>query len=236
MKTNRLLLAALLMAGTTQTTFAQDYLPQAPQNQTGTLQMLPPLEDDETSEDGVEATVQCDFVSHYMWRGTDMGGISIQPTVSIGWRGLSLSLFGSTGLDKEDSEEIDLTLGYERDFGEFGFNIGVTDYWTSGMDYGKLDRYFFFEEAESAHQLEANIGFRLPWFYIQGYTMVWGNDFKYQSHLDDALKSIQEAVATLQSQILIQGDEDLTTDEAYRLSECYAAIARLRYGAWMNEP
>ena len=184
MKTNRLLLAALLMAGTTQTTFAQDYLPQAPQNQTGTLQMLPPLEDDETSEDGVEATVQCDFVSHYMRRGTDMGGISIQPTVSIGWRGLSLSLFGSTGLDKEDSEEIDLTLGYERDFGEFGFNIGVTDYWTSGMDYGKLDRYFFFEEAESAHQLEANIGFRLPWFYIQGYTMVWGNDFKYQSHLD----------------------------------------------------
>ena len=59
---------------------------------------------------------------------------------------------------------------------------------------------------------------------------------EYQSHLDDALKSIQEAVATLQSQILIQGDEDLTTDEAYRLSECYAAIARLRYGAWMNEP
>lgn len=184
MKTNRLLLAALLMAGTAQTTFAQDYMPQSPQNQTGILQMLPPSEDDEMSEDDLKATVQCDFVSHYMWRGTDMGGISIQPTASIGWRGLSLSLSGNTGFDKDDPEEIDLILAYERDFGEFTLNAGLTDYWASGLDYEQLDRYFFFEEAECGHQLELNIGGSWRGISLQANTMIWGNDFKYDNFRD----------------------------------------------------
>jgi len=192
MKNNRLLLAALILAGATQTTLAQDIVPQQSQAQSVSQQqqaqvyLLPPQPNtyNEEASDDLEATVQCDFVSHYMWRGTDMGGISIQPTASIGWRGLSLSFFGNTGLDKEDAEEIDVTLGYERDFGEFTLNAGLTDYWTSGMDYNKLDRYFFFEQAESAHQLEANIGVTWNNISLQAYTMVWGNDFKYQNQRD----------------------------------------------------
>jgi hypothetical protein len=123
-------------------------------------------------ESDFKAHVQADLVSHYMWRGTDMGGISIQPEASISWKGLSLSALGSAGFDKADPEEFDLTLGYTYK----GFNIGVTDYWATGTD--PEDRYFFYKDKETAHQLEANIGFSCKYFGLQAYTMFWGNDYK----------------------------------------------------------
>ena len=119
-----------------------------------------------------KAHVQADFISHYMWRGTDMGGISIQPELGVSWKGLSLSAFGNAGLDKEDTKELDITLGYEYK----GFNIGVTDYWASGVD--EEDRYFYYKEGMTPHQLEANIGYTCKYGSIQAYTMFWGNDYK----------------------------------------------------------
>lgn len=132
------------------------------------------------AQDELEANVQVDFVSKYMWRGQELGHISIQPMAGLSWRGLGFSVSGSTGLDKDDSDEIDVTLGYEYS----GFNVGLTDYWTSGQDYDGRDRYFFFDKAESAHQLEANIGYSCQWFSLQAYTFVWGNDFKYDTYRD----------------------------------------------------
>ena len=120
----------------------------------------------------VEAYVKASLVSRYMWRGTDLGGISIQPEAGISWKGLSLSAFGNTGFDKEDEQEFDLTLGYEYK----GFNIGVTDYWFTGVD--PENRYFFYKDKETAHQLEANIGYTSKYFSLQAYTMFWGNDYK----------------------------------------------------------
>ena len=118
------------------------------------------------------AYVKADLISHYMWRGTDMGGISIQPEAGISWKGLSLSAFGNAGFDKEDPQEIDLTLGYSLG----GFNIGITDYWATGTD--PENRYFFYKDKETPHQLEANLGFSCKYFSLQAYTMFWGNDYK----------------------------------------------------------
>jgi opacity protein-like surface antigen len=123
-----------------------------------------------------KAYVQADFVSHYMWRGIDMGGISIQPEAGISWKGLSLSAFGNAGFDKEDPQEIDLTLGYEKSLGKWGFNVGITDYWSSGVD--EEDRYFYYDNKKTPHQLEANLGFSCQYFSLQAYTMFWGNDYK----------------------------------------------------------
>ena len=123
-------------------------------------------------ESDFNAFVQASLVSRYMWRGTDLGGISIQPEAGISWKGLSLSAFGNAGFDKNDAQEFDLTLGYEYK----GFNIGVTDYWFTGVD--PEDRYFFYKEKETAHQLEANLGYTCKYFSLQAYTMFWGNDFK----------------------------------------------------------
>ena len=33
------------------------------------------------AQDGVEATVSADVVSSYIWRGQDMGGAAVQPTL-----------------------------------------------------------------------------------------------------------------------------------------------------------
>ena len=64
------------------------------------------------AQDKVEASVGADFVSNYIWRGTDCGGVSIQPSMGVSYKGLSLTAWGSVGIDKEDAREIDLTLGY----------------------------------------------------------------------------------------------------------------------------
>jgi hypothetical protein len=129
------------------------------------------------AQDDFEGKLQVDFVSHYMWRGQDRGGISIQPMAELNWKGLSLGLNGNTGIDKEDEQEIDLTLGYKR----WGFNIGVTDYWQTGMDLKGRNLYFSYDPAKDAHQLEANIGYTHKYFSVQAYTIVWGNDFKYNT-------------------------------------------------------
>lgn len=120
----------------------------------------------------VEGSVSADIVTQYIWRGQDLGGFSFQPTASLSWQGLSLNVFGSTGLDKEDPREIDLTLGFQR----WGVNIGVTDYWMSGVE--KDNRYLYFDEFEGAHKLEANIGYTCKYGSLQAYTMFWGEDYK----------------------------------------------------------
>lgn len=128
--------------------------------------------DEEKNKSDFEAYVEAGLVSHYMWRGTDMGGVSIQPDAGISWKGLSLSAFGNAGFDKDDAQEFDITLGYER----WGFNIGITDYWCTGTD--AANRYFFYKDGETAHQFEANLGYTCKYFSLQAYTMFWGNDYK----------------------------------------------------------
>lgn len=83
-------------------------------------------------DEGVETTVAADVVSSYIWRGQDCGSAAIQPTLGIGYKGLSLTAWGSYGLvDTNDAKEFDLTLAYTAG----GFNIGLTDYWfNAGLD------------------------------------------------------------------------------------------------------
>ena len=37
------------------------------------------------AQDKVEASVGADLVSGYIWRGQDLGGVSIQPTLSVSY-------------------------------------------------------------------------------------------------------------------------------------------------------
>ena len=85
-----------------------------------------------TAQESVETTVAADVVNQYILRGQDLGNVSLQPTLGIGYKGLSLTAWGSVGLtDSNDTKEFDLTLAYTAG----GFNIGVTDYWfNTGLD------------------------------------------------------------------------------------------------------
>ena len=126
-----------------------------------------------SAQDEFTASVSGSLVSRYMWRGIDMAGPSIQPSLTLGWKGLSLDVSGNIPFDKEDVRDMDVTLGYSL----YGFNIGVIDYWTADVD--PKNRYFYYGgEAECPHQLEANLGYTCKYGSLQAYTMVYGNDYK----------------------------------------------------------
>ena len=88
------------------------------------------------AQDKVEASVGADFVSNYIWRGTDCGGVSIQPSMGVSYKGLSLTAWGSVGIDKEDAREIDLTLGYNT--GGFRYRLLVLLPQRGWRIYGRL--------------------------------------------------------------------------------------------------
>ena len=123
------------------------------------------------AQDKIEATLGADFVTQYIWRGQDLGNVSIQPTLGVAWKGLSLTAWGSEGFDKDDTKEIDLTLAYNIG----GLNIGVTDYWTTdGLD--PDNRYFKYDAHGTNHVFEANIGYDFGPLSLQWFTNFAGND------------------------------------------------------------
>lgn len=124
------------------------------------------------AEGKVEGTLATDIVSQYIWRGTDCGNAAIQPTLGIGWKGLSLNAWGSVGLTSaSDTRELDLTLGYSVK----GFNVGITDYWFS-VGNEKYGRYFLYKNGKTNHVFEGNIGYDFGPVSIQWYTNFAGND------------------------------------------------------------
>ena len=124
------------------------------------------------AQDKIETTISGDIVSRYIWRGQDLGDVSLQPTLGIGYKGLSLTAWGNVGLSNpSDTKEFDLTLAYTIG----GFNFGVTDYWLSeGLD--PEARYFKYDAHGTNHVFEANIGYDFGVASIQWYTNFAGND------------------------------------------------------------
>lgn len=121
------------------------------------------------AQDEVETTVSADVVNQYIWRGQDLGNVSLQPTLGVSYKGLSLTAWGSVGLtESSDTKEFDLTLAYSTG----GFNIGITDYWFNTGD----GRYFVYDAHKTAHVFEANIGYDFGPVGIQWYTNVGGAD------------------------------------------------------------
>ena len=67
-----------------------------------------------SAQDTFEVTIGADFVNKYVWRGFDQGsGASIQPTLGLAWKGISLSAWGSTSITALEPKEFDISLGYE---------------------------------------------------------------------------------------------------------------------------
>ena len=124
------------------------------------------------AQEKVETTICGDVVSSYIWRGQDLGNVSLQPTLGIGYKGLSLTAWGSVGLsDPSDTKEFDLTLSYAIG----GLNISVTDYWfNNGLD--PENRYFKYDAHGTNHVVEANIGYDFGLASLQWFTNFAGND------------------------------------------------------------
>jgi hypothetical protein len=119
------------------------------------------------AQNKTEVSVGADLVSSYIWRGQDCGGVSIQPTISVGRSGFSLTAWGSVGFDKNDTKEVDLTLGYSTG----GFSAGVTDYW-----FNSAPRYFDYA-AHGAHLFEGTLAYDFGVVAVAWNTNFAGNDY-----------------------------------------------------------
>jgi len=117
-------------------------------------------------EKKVSATLGADLVSQYIWRGQDLGNVSIQPTLGVAWKGLSLTAWGSVGFDKDDTKELDFTLKYEKK----GFSVGVGDYWFSEGS------YFQYHAHKTTHIWEGFVGYDFGFLSATWYTNFAGND------------------------------------------------------------
>ncbi len=136
------------------------------------LLVLIVLTSDLNAQEKVETTISSDLVSQYIWRGQDLGNVSIQPTLGIRWKGLELTGWGSLGLSEpNDTKEIDLTLSYSCG----GFEMAIIDYWTNdGLD-PKM-RYFKYGAHSTNHVFEANIGYDFHCASVMWSTVFSGND------------------------------------------------------------
>lgn len=119
------------------------------------------------AQDKPEVELKADVVSAYMWRGQSPSGVSIQPEVSVSWKGVYLAAWGSVGIDNEDPKEIDLTLGYEWN----GFSVSVTDYWIDGTS-----GFFHYGATNTGHTLEAQVGYDFDFLAVNWYTNFAGSD------------------------------------------------------------
>lgn len=124
------------------------------------------------AQDKVETTVAADVVSQYIWRGQNLGNISVQPTLGVSYKGLSLTAWGSVGISKDDTKEFDLTLAYSTG----GFHIGITDYWFNNPEDPDAVKYFSYAAHETAHVFEANIGYDFGFLALNWYTNFAGAD------------------------------------------------------------
>lgn len=121
------------------------------------------------AQDNVEGTVSADFVNQYIWRGQDLGDVSVQPTLGVAYKGFSLTAWGSVGLsDNSDTKEFDLTAAYQTG----AFHIGITDYWFN-VPNGK---YFHYDAHSTSHVFEGNIGYDFGPVALNWYTNFAGND------------------------------------------------------------
>ncbi len=138
----------------------------------------------ETERLGFTFEVGADVVSSYIWRGYNLGGLSIQPSVSLGWGGLYLSGWANIGADnwkfQELAPELDITIGYDN----YGLKADLTHlYYFEGEDYFPKGGFKPNCDPDSvSSSIEAHIGFHLGDLIesvplcIDWYTIVYGGD------------------------------------------------------------
>lgn len=139
---------------------------------------------------GFEWSVGADITSAYLWRGLNLGGLAIQPDVSIGYGGLKLETWANISPKdykfKEIAPELDLTLSYSI----VGLTVGVNHQYyfdkTKFFDWRMptLEQYNNGDYAGNQTEVfaEFNLGDILedvP-FHIGWYTYVAGDDYAEQ--------------------------------------------------------
>lgn len=143
-------------------------------------------------DEKVSLEIGADVVSSYIWRGTDCGGFSVQPSATLTFNktGISLGAWASAELfenaDFANMNEFDLTLSYSP---IEALSVGVTDYHFCDGNYIR-DWNF---SGYATHYLEANVSYDFGPVAVAWNTCLTGND--YNSKGDRAYSSYFEVSA-----------------------------------------
>ena len=121
-----------------------------------------------------EVFVNADFVSSYIWRGIDSGNASVQPSLGLNWKGLTVYAWGSTEF-REKNNEIDLSLEYEYK----NLTLYANNYFTQTED--EPFKYFNYNSHSTGHTFEVGAGYMLSEKFplsVSWYTTFAGNDYR----------------------------------------------------------
>lgn len=95
-------------------------------------------------EDRPELSADVAFLSQYIWRGYGLSkdSLVIQPSITAGFKGFALNLWGNLDTDNEAYNgskwnETDLTFSYGHSFGIVGLEAGFIYYALDGLDDSK---------------------------------------------------------------------------------------------------
>lgn len=117
-----------------------------------------------SAQNKLSVHAKADFVSDYVWRGADQqSGCSVQPSLTLGYAGFSLNVWGSQSLTKWEeggSKEWDINLGYTYR----NLTATLSDYWWSGINqpYGHYKNSHYFE-ATLAYCFSDSFPLSLSW-------------------------------------------------------------------------
>ncbi|MCE1199576.1 MAG: hypothetical protein LWW85_11455 [Marinilabiliales bacterium] len=126
------------------------------------------------SDNKVSVEVNADFVSRYIWRGTDIGnGPAIQPGATVTWKNFTLGTWASYPLNGKGEAETDFYLSKTIGFAK----IDLWDYWSFGESGDS--RFWDYREATTSHLLEAQLllsgNDKLPFHLLMSY-LCYGAD------------------------------------------------------------
>lgn len=116
----------------------------------------------------VTVSVKVDLVSRYIWRGLETGHApSIQPGVSVSWKGFELGAWGAYKLTGEGGQETDFYLSKTVGF----VTVTIWDYWNF-YDTAAFD-FFDYNKETTSHILEAQAllsgGESIPFNFLVSY-------------------------------------------------------------------
>ena len=114
-----------------------------------------------SAQEKVTVNGNIDLVNNYVWRGMDQNsGFSVQPTLGLSYKGLSLSAWGSQSLTNNadrDVQELDINLSYS--IGRLSATF--TDYWWGGLHnpYGYYKQGPAGNPIDGGHHFEATLAY-----------------------------------------------------------------------------
>jgi hypothetical protein len=115
-------------------------------------------------------SVNADFVSSYLWRGSLLSGTSIQPEMGLSHGNFKIGAWGSVDLGGWYYKEVDLFANYSFE----NLTVGLFNYWV-GME---GDYHYFDLTKTTRHQLELNLSYTIensP-FTLGWNTIIAGDD------------------------------------------------------------